>query len=151
MSTFSQEPKNARAASVDKDKPSAEEIKAADDAVSGQETVPADNPNQPTETLDETEQERGDRHVASTELPAGDVTDPDTQSDTSPAEDAKEKVVPGAAAGPDAGGTIVNDQGKVAYAPPGSVNAAFNGVQQDASGHVDSVGTDNSAASGTRV
>lgn len=51
--------------------------------------------------------------------------------------------------GPD--GTVRNPEGKVAYAPPGSHNAAMAGVQQDASGHVDSIGTDNSSRSGTRV
>lgn len=153
MSTFSQPTKNVKAAqgSVDKDNPTAEDIKQADEAVTGQAEVPADNPNEPTEILNETAQEAGDRHVASTELPVGDVTDPDTQADTAMAEDAKEKIVAGAAAGPDVGGTVRNDEGRVAYAPPGSVNAAFNGVQEDASGHVDSVGTDNSSKSGVRI
>lgn len=153
MSTFSQEKTNAKAAAsaaVDKDKPTAEDIKAADDAV-GQKEVPADDPNKPTAILDESAEETADRHVASTELPVGDLTDPDTQDDSALAEDAKDKIVPGAAAGPDAAGIVRNDHGQVAYAPPGSRDAANNGVQQDASGHVDSVGTDNSSKSGTRV
>lgn len=153
MSTFSQDKNNAKAVAsgVDKDNPTAEDIKAADDAVAGQAEVPADDPNKPTAILDESASETADRHVASTELPAKDVTDPDTQADTAIAEDAGEKIVPGAAVGPEPDGTIRNDHGKPAYAPPGSLNAAFNGVQEDASGHVDSVGTDNSSKSGVRI
>lgn len=149
-----QDEDNARAAqaSVDKDQPTADDIKAADEQVtSAQETVPADDPNKPTDILDETAEEKADRHVASTELPVGEVTHPETQSDTAPAEDAKEKIVPGAAVGPEPDGTVRNDHGKVAYAPPGSHNAAMAGVQEDASGHVDSVNTDNSSRSGTRI
>lgn len=144
---------NARQAqaSVDKDKPTAEEIKTAENALTGQEQVPADNPNEPTAILDESEDERADRHLASTEIPVGDVTNPETQDDSPDAEEAKEKIVPGAAVGPEPDGTVRNDQGKVAYAPPGSHNAAMAGVQQDAAGHVDSVGTDNSSKSGTRI
>lgn len=160
MSTFSQDQKNAKAAgsSVDKDNPTAEEIAAADASTGagaeegeGQKEVPADDANKPAAILDESDSETADRHVASTELPVGDLTDPETQADTSVAEDAKDKIVPGAAAGPDVGGNVVNDHGKVAYAPPGSMNAAMNGVQEDAAGHVDSVGTDNSSKSGTRI
>lgn len=160
MSTFSQDNKNAKAASsaVDKDKPTAEEIAAADASTGagaeegeGQKEVPADDPNKPEAILDESASETADRHVASTELPVGDLTDPESQADTSVAEDAKDKIVAGAASGPDVAGNVVNDHGKVAYAPPGSYNAAMNGVQEDAAGHVDSVGTDNSSKSGTRV
>lgn len=157
MSTFSQDKTNAKAAasSVDKDAPTAEQIKEADAATGagddGQKEVPADDPQKPEPILNESDSEKADRHVASTELPVEDVTDPTTQADTAPAEDAKEKIVPGAAAGPDPAGTVVNDHGRVAYAPPGSMNAAMNGVQQDAAGHVDSVGTDNSTKSGVRV
>jgi hypothetical protein len=152
MSTFSQDKTNAKAAasSVSKDNPTAEEIAAADNAA-GQAEVPADDPNKPTEILDESAAETADRHVASTELPVGDLTDPASQDDSALAEDAKEKIVPGAAVGPDPGGIVRNDHGKVAYAPPGSYDAAMNGVQQDAAGHVDSVGTDNSSKSGVRV
>lgn len=152
MSTFSQDKNNAKAAqsAVDKDNPTAEEIKAADDSTT-QEEVPADDPNKPTEILDESASETADRHVASTELPVKDVTAPETQADTEAAEDAGDLIVPGAAAGPQVDGTVRNDHGKVAYAPPGSYNAAMNGVQQDAAGHVDSVGTDNSSRSGTRI
>lgn len=153
MSTFSQNTKNAKAAAsdVDKDQPTAEAIKASDEAVSQAAEVPANNPNEPTAILGESASETADRHIASTELPVGDVTAPETQDDSPDAEEAKEKIVPGAAAGPDPAGVVVNDAGKVAYAPPGSYNAAANGVQQDASGHVDSVGTDNSSKSGTRI
>lgn len=152
MSTFEQDKKGGGAkATVPKDNPTAEDIKAADAAVTDQKDVPADDPNKPTEILDETASETGDRHVASTELPVGDVTNPETQADTPAAEEAKELIVAGAAAGPDVAGVVRNDHGKVAYAPPGSYNAAMNGVQEDAAGHVDSVGTDNSSASGTRV
>lgn len=153
MSTFTGNPKNAKAAQsdVDKDNPTAEQIAAADGAVTEQAEVPVDNPNEPNAILDESASETADRHIASTELPVGDLTDPATQADTAPAEDAKEKIVPGAASGPDVAGVVVNDAGKVAYAPPGSYNAAMNGVQEDASGHVDSVGTDNSSKSGVRV
>jgi len=153
MSTFSQNPPNAKAdqASVSKDNPTKEEIAAAEGAPEESAEVPADNPNEPTEILNESADETKDRHIASTELPVGDVTDPDTQSDSAPAEDAKEKIVAGAAAGPDPAGVVVNDRGHVAYAPPGSHNAAMNGVQEDASGHVDSVGTDNSDRSGVRI
>lgn len=154
MSTFSQD-KNAKAdqVSVDKDNPTEEQIREADAGPNdtGEQNIPQDDPNHPTELLDETDGEAHDRHVASTELPAGDVTPPETQADTAPAEDAKEKIVPGAGVGPDPAGTIRNEHGRVAYAPPGSVDAAFNGVQEDASGHVDSVGTDNSARSNTRI
>lgn len=153
MSTFSQDKNNAKAvaASVDKDNPTAEDIKAADDVATGQAEVPADDPNKPTAILDESSSETADRHVASTELPVGLVTDPDTQADSALAEDAADLIVPGAAVGPEVDGTVRNDHGKVAHAPAGSLNAAFNGVQQDAAGHVDSVGTDNSSLSGTRI
>lgn len=138
-------------ASVDKDQPTAEDIAAAEASLTEQKQVPPDNPNEPTALLGESEDEKADRHIASTELPAGEVTPPETQADTAAAEDAAEMVVPGAAVGPEVDGTIRNDQGKVAYAPPGSHNAAMAGVQQDASGHVDSIGTDNSHKSGTRI
>lgn len=153
MSTFSQDKNNGKAAasSVDKDNPSKEDVKAADAAVTDQKEVPADQANKPTEILDESQQETADRHIASTELPVGDVTKPETQADSALAEDAKEKIVPGAAVGPQVDGSVRNDNGGVAYAPPGSHNAAINGVQEDASGHVDSVGTDNSSKSGTRI
>lgn len=153
MSTFEQGKTNAKAtasAATDKDKATKEEVKAADDAVA-QAEVPADDPNKPTDILDESAEETADRHVASTELPVGDVTAPETQGDSSEAEDAAEKIVPGAATGPDDAGVVRNDHGQVAYAPPGSRDAANNGVQQDAAGHVDSVGTDNSSKSGTRI
>jgi hypothetical protein len=168
MSTFSQDT-NAKAAQskTPKDDATQEDIKQADETVTtDQEQVPQDNPHQPTETLDETASETADRHVASTELPVGDVTDPASQAretdedgeldpegdfKTADAEAAAEKVVPGAAAGPEVDGTVRNDAGRPAYAPPGSMNAAMNGVQEDAAGHVDSVNTDNSTKSGTRV
>ena len=171
MSTFSQDKANAKgaAASVDKDAPTAEAIKTADDATTQQE-VQADDPNKPTSILDESAAETADRHVASTEMPVADVTDPGTQAreldedgeplededgepifKTAAAEDAAEKIVPGAAEGPYVDGTVVNDHGKPAYAPPGSHNAAMNGVQEDAAGHVDSVNTDNSSKSGVRI
>ena len=133
------------------DQPDQEAINTADDSITGAGEIPADDPNMPTPVASESEEETADRHVASTELPVEDVTDPGTQADTPMAEEAKPLVVPGAAAGPDVAGTVLNDHGKVAYAPPGSYNAAVNGVQQDASGHVDSVGTDNSHLSGTRA
>lgn len=171
MSTFSQDKQNAKAAqaSVDKDNPTAEDIKTAESAAQQLE-VPADDPNKPTSILGESAAETADRHVASTELPAEQVTDPDTQAreldedgepledengdpvfKTAAAEEAGEKIIPGAAEGPYIDGTVVNDHGKPAYAPPGSHNAAMNGVQQDAAGHVDSVNTDNSPKSGTRI
>ena len=137
-------------ASVDKDNPTPEEIQAAEEGI-GQDQVPASDPNKPTEILDETAKETADRHVASTELPVGDLTDPASQSETPLADMAKDKIVPGAAVGPDAAGVVRNDHGRVAYAPPGSYNAAVNGVQEDASGHVSSVNTDNSHLSGTRI
>lgn len=153
MSTFSADNANARGkqASVDKDNPTPEEIKAAEATPEDAAEVPADNPNEPTDILDETDGERQDRHVASTELPVKDVTDPDTQGDTPLAEQTADDIVPGAATGPDDAGVVRNDHGRVAHAPPGSLDAAFNGVQQDASGHVDSVGTDNSDRSGVRI
>lgn len=155
MSTFSQDTGNARAkqSTVDKDNPTAEQIKEAEQGAgdTDQKTVPPTDPNKPTELLDESDAERDDRHVASTELPVKDVTDPETQADTADAEDAAEKIVPGAGVGPDPAGVVRNEHGKVAYAPPGSLDAAFNGVQEDASGHVDSVGTDNSSISGSRI
>jgi hypothetical protein len=155
MSTFGQPTPNARAdqATVDKDNPTPEQIAAAEGGPNdtGEQSIPATDPQHPTELLDEDAGEQHDRHVASTELPVGDVTPPETQADTSEAEDAKEKIVPGAGVGPDPAGVVRNDHGRVAYAPPGSLDAAFNGVQEDASGHVDSVGTDNSARSNSRV
>lgn len=152
MSTFSQDKNNAKAAqsTVDKDKATAEDIKTAEN-LTEQKEVPSDDPNKPTSILDESSSETADRHIASTELPVKDVTDPATQADTALAEDAGEKIVAGAAEGPHPDGTVVNDHGKVAYAAPGSHNAAMNGVQEDAAGHVDSVGTDNSSKSGTRI
>lgn len=156
MSTFGGQP-NAKAdqAAVDKDNPTAEEIAAAEktknDGEGGGDEIPAADPHKPTAILDESEGDTEDRHVASTELPVKDVTDPETQDDSAVAEDAAEKIVAGAAVGPDPAGVVRNDHGNVAYAPPGSHDAAMNGVQEDASGHVDSVGTDNSARSGTRI
>lgn len=145
--------KNARQAqsSVDKDAPTAEDIQTAEDSLTSQTQVPADNPNEPTAILSESDNETADRHIASTELPVGEVTPPETQADTAEAEDAAELIVPGAAVGPEPDGTVRNDHGKAAYAPPGSHNAAMSGVQQDAAGHVDSVHTDNSSKSGTRI
>lgn len=155
MSTFGQPTPNAKAdqATVDKDAPTAEQIAAAEagPADDGEQNVPQNDPNHPTELLDEGDAEAHDRHVASTELPVSEVTPPETQADTFAAADAGEKIVPGAGVGPDPAGTVYNEHGRVAYAPPGSVNAAFNGVQEDASGHVDSVGTDNSPRSNTRI
>lgn len=155
MSTFTQDPKNARAAqaSAPKDTATKEEIAAAEgtDAAADGGEIPATDPQKPVTTLDESASETADRHIASTELPAKDVTPPETQEDTPLAEQTGEDIVPGAASGPDAGGNILNDHGKIAHAPPGSMNAAFNGVQEDASGHVDSVGTDNSDRSGVRI
>lgn len=155
MSTFSADNKpNARAsqASAPKDNPTAEDVKAADGEGSEERaTIPASNPNEPTETAKESADETADRHVASTELPVKDVTPPETQGDTPLTEQTEEDIVPGAAVGPDDAGVVRNDFGKVAHAPPGSLDAAFNGVQQDASGHVDSVGTDNSDRSGVRI
>lgn len=153
MSTFTGDGKNARGkqASVDKDNPTAEEIKAAEATAEDAGEVPADDPNKPTEILNETDGEAADRHVASTELPVKDVTPPETQGDTPLTEQTEDDIVPGAAVGPDDAGVVRNDFGKVAHAPPGSLDAAFNGVQQDASGHVDSVGTDNSDRSGVRI
>jgi hypothetical protein len=140
------------AADVDKNQPSQEDIRQAEETASqAEKTIPAENPQKPEAILEETAEETADRHAASTELPVGELTDPETQADDALAEDAKEKIVPGAAAGPLPGGTVVNDEGKVAYAPPGSYNAARSGVQEDAAGHVDSTGTDNSSRSGTRA
>jgi hypothetical protein len=114
--------------------------------------VPANDPNKPTALLDETHAEKRDRHAASLELKVKDLTDPETQTGKGPlAEMAGSKIVPGAAAGPDVAGVVRNEHGKVAYAPPGSHDAAMNGVQEDASGHVSSVHTDNSSTSGARV
>lgn len=154
MSTFSADGPNARKAqaSAPKDNATKDDIKTAEgEGNEGRAEVPADNANKPTEILNESADETADRHIASTELPVAEVTDPDTQGDSADAEDAGEKIVPGAAAGPDDAGVVRNDTGRVAYAPPGSINAAFNGVQQDAAGHVDSVGTDNSDRSNSRV
>lgn len=154
MSTFSQNTGNARAkqATVDKDNPTAEEIKAAEAGPADKAgEIPADDPNKPPALVNEGEGERQDRHIASTELPVKDVTDPETQDDSAPALDAAELLVPGAGVGPDPAGTVLNEHGRVAYAPPGSQNAAMNGVQEDASGFVDSVGTDNSDRSGVRI
>lgn len=133
------------------DQPTPEAVATTDDAMTSQAEVPADDPNKPNEILDESTAETSDRHLASTEMPVGEVTDPGSQADSPEADHAKEQIVPGAAAGPDMAGVVRNDHGKVAYAPPGSYNAAVNGVQQDASGHVDSVGTDNTSKSGTRA
>jgi len=152
MSTFSQSDPNAKENSVDKDNPTKEEVREADESkAQASLEVPASDPNRPTELLDESSDENMDRHLASTELTVGELTHPETQGDTALAEDAKEKIVPGAATGPDDAGVVRNEHGRVAYAPPGSLDAAFNGVQQDAAGHVDSVGTDNSSISGTRI
>lgn len=155
MSTFSADNSGAKGAqaTVSKDNPTKEEIAAAEKTgndTGGAESSPA-NPNEPTAVLDETTADRDDRHIASTELPVKDVTDPDTQDDSAVAEDAGDKIVAGAAVGPDPAGVVRNDHGNVAYAPPGSHDAAMNGVQEDASGFVDSVGTDNSHRSGTRI
>ena len=156
MSTFSADNTgNAKEklGTVDKGQPKPDEVKEAAKTSADGGPVQDDprNPNEPTATLTESADETEDRHVASTELPVGEVTHPETQADTAVAEDAAEKIVPGAAVGPDPAGVVLNDHGKVAYAPPGSYDAAMNGVQEDAAGFVDSVGTDNSHRSGTRV
>lgn len=153
MSTFSGDGKNAKAAqlAVDKDKPTAEQIKQADETVTQQAELSADNPNEPAAIVGESASEAADRHIASTELPVGEVTDPDSQDDGPLAEDAKDDIVAGAATGPDKAGVVRNDHGRVAAAPPGSMDAALNGVQHDAAGHVDSVGTDNTSRSGSRA
>ena len=147
--------KNAKAAESDvsKDDATKEAIQNADDSLTDQAKA---------SDSDETASEAADRHIASTELPVKDVTDTETQAredredpgsdfETAEAEEAGEKIVAGAKSGPAPDGTVRNDAGRVAHAPPGSMNAAMNGVQQDAAGHVDSVGTDNSPKSGTRA
>lgn len=161
-------------ASAIKDEATKEEVKDAIDPAT-QKEVPEGNPNKPTEILGESADETHDRHAASLELPAGEVTPPESQAlktdedgeplnpitddaedhdgslyETAEADEGARVRIPGAASGPKADGTILNDAGKVAWAPPGSHNAAMAGVQQDASGHADSVGTDNSHHSGTR-
>lgn len=158
MSTFTGKPgtatdANAKAAesNAPKDNATKEDIAKADKDVTEAAAKP-----------EETAAEAADRKVASTELPVGDVTktetqaredreDPESDFETAEAAEAAEKTVPGAATGPKPDGAVRNDAGRVAYAPPGSLNAAMSGVQQDAAGHVDSVGTDNSSKSGTRV
>lgn len=132
----------------------AEKDKPVDEASKPKEPeaeVPATDPNKPTAILDETAEEKADRHEASTELGVHEVTKPETQADTEAALEAGTKVVPGAAAGPDVAGVVRDDHGKVAYAPPGSLDAAMNGVQEDASGHVTSVHAVNSSQSGVRI
>lgn len=156
MSTFSADNTGAKGAqaTVDKDNPTKEEVAAAEKTgndTAGGGDIPAGDPGKPAAILDESQADTQDRHIASTELPVKDVTDPDTQDDSAVAEDAGEKIVAGAAIGPDPAGVVRNDHGGVAYAPPGSHDAAMNGVQEDAAGHVDSVGTDNSSRSGTRI
>ena len=159
MSTFNQGNTGGRNArerqgSAPKDNPTPEEVKTAEAGLAdtGGAEIPASNPGEPAAIANESEAEAQDRHIASTELPVGEVTPEETQADTDIAEEvAEDKIVPGAAAGPHPDGTVVNDAGRVAYAPPGSYNAAANGVQEDAAGHVDSVGTDNSSRSNTRI
>lgn len=150
MSTFGEDTLNP-GTQVDKDNPTPEEVRAAEEGQQNQNEVPVDDANKPTEILDESDDETRDRHIASTELPVGELIHEDLQADTALADDAKELIVPGAATGPDPAGVVRNDHGRVAYAPPGSLDAAVNGVQQDASGHVSSVGTDNSSKSNTRI
>lgn len=158
MSTFSQ----PAAADTPKDNATKEEISDAkaqaagsgDDGKEGDAkpgTIPATDSEKPIDMVGETDDEKADRHVASEELEVERVTDPDTQADTPLADQVKDHIVPGAAVGPDAAGVIRNEHGKVADAPPGTLNAAYAGVQQDAAGHVDSVGTDNSSKSGVRI
>lgn len=139
--------------STDKDKLADEKDKpVGEDKVKEAEAeVPANDPHKPTAILNESEDEKDDRHEASKELGVQEVTDPDSQADTDAALEAGTKVVPGAAAGPDVAGVVRDDHGKVAYAPPGSLDAAMNGVQEDASGHVTSVHAINSSQSGVRI
>lgn len=181
MGTFSQDKaaaKNAKQveSDVDKDKPTAEEIKAADEsAQDASKSPPTDNPQEPANVTAESNAETTDRHLASTELPVERVTPPETQAavedlvdDNGKVEDNEELEeryeeerrdpasayglkIPGAASGPHVDGTVRNDEGKVAFAPPGTLNAAMAGVQMDAAGHVDSIGTDNSSKSGVRI
>lgn len=47
--------------------------------------------------------------------------------------------------------TLRTGDGRVAWAEPGSHNAAVNGVQQDASGHFESANKTNSHQSGSRI
>ena len=82
------------------------------------------------------------------ELNDENALDPD---DTAEVEAHIRQAIPGAIGLPDRAGVIRNAEGKVAYAPAGTLNAAQAGVQEDASGHVSSVGTDNSEKSGTRI
>ena len=131
----------AGAAATTGEQPTPEEVKAEEDA----------KVNQAEAEGGETAAEAEDMNIASRELPVGELTDEETQADTAPAEDAKELIVPGAAEGPDVAGVVRNANGGVAHAPAGTLNAAMNGVQEDAAGHVDSLGTDNSSKSGTRV
>lgn len=131
----------ASASTTAGEQPTPEEVKADEDA----------KVNQAEAEGGETAAAQADELIASRELPVGELTDEDTQADTAPAEDAKELIVPGAAEGPDVAGVVRNHDGGVAYAPAGSLNAAMNGVQEDAAGHVDSLGTDNSSKSGTRI
>ena len=139
------------------EKPSEEQVSQEKQAAAGatgtddSKVMDPAHPNEPAAVVGETAEERSDRHIASGELEVERVTDLETQGDTSVADDAKEKIVKGAAVGPDDAGIVRNEEGRVAYAPPGSRDAADAGVQQDASGHVDSVGTDNTSKSGTRA
>lgn len=117
-----------------------------------QETeIPSDDPDAPAAAVNETAAQNAARHHASLHRPVEEVTHPSTQSDSVAAQEAAKLIVPGAAVGPDVAGVVRNEHGDVAYAPPGSHNAAKNGVQQDASGHVSSLHTDNSSASGVRT
>jgi hypothetical protein len=154
MSTFS-EGRNARAAASDlpKDSVSKDQVHEAKDPTTGEGagTIPADNKEMPNALIGETQQEADDRHIASLELPVSEVTDPSTQDDGPQADETRDNIVPGAAVGPDRAGVVLNETGRVAHAPAGTLNAAFAGVQEDASGHVDSVGTDNSSKSGVRI
>jgi hypothetical protein len=176
MGTFNTDKTNAKAnqSNVDKDKPTPEEVKAADESTSQVET-PAANPQEPLTVTEESASETADRHVASTELPVERVTPIETQAAVEGLLDDEGKVedenelrevydeerrdpstayglkIAGAATGPHVDGTVRNDAGKVAFAPPGTLNAAMAGVQMDAAGHVDSIGTDNSSKSGTRI
>lgn len=114
----------------------AEPVKDPEDGERGLETFPKETLKDDPENLDAED--------------FGEFVNDLEEDDVVQLPEAKEKADEGYTL-PDRSGTIRNKDGGVAYAPPGSMNAAMNGVQEDASGHISSAGTYNSDKSGTRV
>lgn len=127
-----------------KDKPAGDELNEGTMTVEeAREKLEADQAN---EDLAKANDQEGEAPTADEDTDQIEGLDAELVELPDDVEDARR--VPEGTQGPD--GTVRNAEGKTIWAPPGSHNAAMGGVQQDASGHVDSAGSINSHLSGTR-